>query len=340
MVAWCLCRSEGDVHRAWVKAATDMLTSFKKFCLMEAKRGLKFKGTGDVTAAAGAAPAAAAAAAPPPPPAAAAGPPPPPAPGPPPPPAAAAGGAKKKKAGGGMGALFASIRSIDQSSGRTKGLKRVKDKDRACKNRDLVKSSKVSAADIEKRKAKNASKKKKAAAAKPKKVKPPKQYYNVGQACHYVEFQPEGAKITVAVKSPREAVYIYQCGKCTVEVKGKFKSLTLVSCNKTQVGFDDLISVCEINSCKSVKLQSYGQCPSVCIDKTDGCYVYLSAKSLDCTFTCAKISECNVSWPDPNSEDKDLPDWVDKPIPEQYKHTIDVERKVVTADVSDLYSEC
>ena len=304
--------------------------------MMEANRGLKFKGTGDVTAAGSAAAtkAAPSPAAPPPPPAPAAAPPPPPpagSGGPPPPPAG-------KPAAGGMGALFASIRNIDQSSGRTKGLKRVKDKDRACKNRALVKSSKVSAADIEKRKKKTTTKKKQG--AKAKKVMPPKVSFNVGQGCHYVEYQPDGAKITVEIKKPREAVYVYKCGACTVEVKGKFKSLTLVGCNKTKVGFGDIISVCEVNSCTSVKVQSYGLCPSVCIDKTDGCYVYLSKNSLDCTFTCAKISEVNVAWPDPKSKDPEMPDWIDKPIPEQYKHTIDLERNVVTANISDLYSEC
>jgi len=330
-------KSEGDNHRNWVKASTDLLSTLKKFCLMEAKRGLKFKGSGDVLAEASAAPKAeeTATAAPPAPPAApaapAGGPPP-----PPPPPAPAAD--PPKSAGGGMGALFASIRNIDQSSGRTKGLKRVKDKDRSCKNRDLVKSSKVNVEEIEQRKAKNAAKKKKKAAAK--KVKPAKQYFNVGQNCHYVEFQPDGAKITVEIKRASQAVYLYQCGKCVVEVKGKFKSLTVVNCNKTSVSFDDLISVCEVNNCKSVKMQALGQCPSICIDKTDGCQVWLSAKSLDCGFTCAKISEVNVSWPDPGSEDPESPDWIDKPIPEQYKHTIDTARKVVTANVSDLYSEC
>merc|ERR1712226_1223630 len=125
-------KSEGDNHRTWVKASTDLLSTLKKFCLMEAKRGLKFHGSGDVLGEAAPAPKAEAAAAAAPPP---------------------------KSAGGGMGALFASIRGIDQSSGRTKGLKRVKDKDRSCKNRDLVKSSRVNVAEIEKRKAKNASKK-------------------------------------------------------------------------------------------------------------------------------------------------------------------------------------
>merc|ERR1712176_243567 len=113
-----------------------------------------------------------------------------------------------------------------------------------------------------------------------------------------------------------------------VEIKGKFKSLSVVNCNKTSVSFDDLISMVEVNNCKSVKMQALGQCPSFCIDKTDGCQVWLSAKSLDCGFTCAKISEVNVSWPDPGSADPENPD------------AIDTVRKVVTANVSDLYSEC
>lgn len=324
---------EGDLHRNFAKGATGMVKAYKKFCLMEAKRGLKYKGTGDVTAAsdttaaAAAPPVAAAGGAPPPPPMGAM-------------PVAEDPAPKKKKKAGGMDALFASIQNVKAKNGRTVGLKRVKDKDRSCKNRDLVKSSKVDVAAIEAKKKRNAAKKKKNAGAKAKKVLPPKNYYAAGQGTHYVENQPDGANIEIQITEPRQAVYIYKCGACVVTVKGKFKSLTLVNSKKTQVAFPDVISVVEVNNCTSVKLQSLGQCPSVCIDKTDGCQVWLSKSSLDCGFVCAKISEVNVSWPDPNSEDPENPEWVDKPIPEQYKHRIDTDKKLVTADVSDLYSEC
>ena len=45
----CTRRAEGDVHRKWVAATETLMKAFKKFCMMEAKRGLKFKGTGSVT---------------------------------------------------------------------------------------------------------------------------------------------------------------------------------------------------------------------------------------------------------------------------------------------------
>lgn len=36
------------------------------------------------------------------------------------------------------------------------------------------------------------------------------------------------------------------------------------------------------------------KCPTVAIDKTDGCITYLPATSVDTTFTTAKSSEMNV----------------------------------------------
>ena len=292
---------------------------------MEAKRGLKYKGTGDVTAAAeekaAAPPAPSGAPAPP-------GPPPP----MPPPPTPAPVGATAKKSGGGMAALFADLRKVGERQEKTgsSGMRKVR-KDQKNKNKKI--SGKLDLDKLPKKKTKKATK-----SAAPKKVYPPTQYFATGEGTHYVEHQPADVRLTVEA-SAKEKVYLYKCAGAIVTIKGKFKCLSLVNCKKTQVIFDDMISVAEVNNCTSVKLQALGQCPSVCIDKTDGCIVYLSAKSLDCQFVCSKISECNVSWPDPDSADKENPDWVDKPIPEQYHHSIDVENKAVTARVSDLYSE-
>lgn len=44
-------------------------------------------------------------------------------------------------------------------------------------------------------------------------------------------------------------------------------------------------------------LQAMGVCPTISIDKTDGCGVWLSNQCLDCQVVTAKSSEMNISIP-------------------------------------------
>lgn len=44
-------------------------------------------------------------------------------------------------------------------------------------------------------------------------------------------------------------------------------------------------------------VQVLGKCPTVSIDKTDGCIIYLSKDSLKCEIVSAKSSEMNVAIP-------------------------------------------
>lgn len=43
--------------------------------------------------------------------------------------------------------------------------------------------------------------------------------------------------------------------------------------------------------------QVLGRCPTVSIDKSDGCIIYLSKDSLHCEIVSAKSSEMNVAIP-------------------------------------------
>jgi len=49
-------------------------------------------------------------------------------------------------------------------------------------------------------------------------------------------------------------------------------------------------------------LQVMGKLPTVSIEKTDGCQMYLSEKSLDTEIVSAKSSEMNISVPTSNGE--------------------------------------
>ena len=48
--------------------------------------------------------------------------------------------------------------------------------------------------------------------------------------------------------------------------------------------------------------QVNGKCPTVSIDKTDGCQVYLSKESISCEIVSAKSSEMNICIPKPDGE--------------------------------------
>jgi adenylyl cyclase-associated protein len=63
-------------------------------------------------------------------------------------------------------------------------------------------------------------------------------------------------------------------------------------------------------------LQVLGKVPTISIDKTDGCQMYLSPESLDVEIVSSKSSEMNVLVPKGNG------DYTEYPIPEQYKTTV------------------
>lgn len=60
----------------------------------------------------------------------------------------------------------------------------------------------------------------------------------------------------------------------------------------------------------------FGKVPTISIDKTDGCQVYLSPESLDVEIVSSKSSEMNIMVP------KGGGDYVEYPVPEQYKTTV------------------
>jgi adenylyl cyclase-associated protein len=152
-----------------------------------------------------------------------------------------------------------------------------------------------------------------------------------------IEFQtkdsnPNGV-CTVEITDSKQQVYIYGCVGATIDIKGKTKGIAIDGCTKTNVLFDTAISSCELVNCKQMKIQTRGTCPSVAIDKTDGCVVYLSKEACDgTTFVTSKSSEMNVSWPDASG------DMLETPIPEQFQHKLDTKKKYVSSGVSDLYS--
>lgn len=141
--------------------------------------------------------------------------------------------------------------------------------------------------------------------------------------------------VEVKCENVKHSINIYGCYDATINITGKCKGINIDACEKVKVLFDTAISAVDLVNCKRMQIQIRGTAPVVNIDKTDGCLTYLSADSLDTTFTVAKSSEMNVSWPDPATGD-----YLEVPIPEQFVHKLVLggNKPKMSADVSELYS--
>ncbi|KAI9203669.1 adenylate cyclase associated N terminal-domain-containing protein [Polychytrium aggregatum] len=141
-----------------------------------------------------------------------------------------------------------------------------------------------------------------------------------------VENQPSGANITIDQAEVKHVVYIYNCTQCTIQIKSKVNAITIDGSKKVGVVIDNVVSTIDIVNCKSAQVQVLGKAPTVVVDKTDGLQLFLSPACLDVELLSAKSSEMNVSIQGADG------DYVEKPVPEQFKTTI-VNGSLVTVPV-------
>ncbi|CAL9691483.1 unnamed protein product [Knipowitschia caucasica] len=111
----------------------------------------------------------------------------------------------------------------------------------------------------------------------------------------------------------KHVVYVFGCNNSTLQVKGKINSIIIDNCKKMGLVFENVVGIVEIINCKSIQLQVLGTVPTISINKTEGCQVYLSKESLNCDIVSAKSSEMNILIP--KGED----DYKEFPVPEQFK---------------------
>ncbi|XP_072766852.1 adenylyl cyclase-associated protein 1 isoform X1 [Anoplolepis gracilipes] len=130
-----------------------------------------------------------------------------------------------------------------------------------------------------------------------------------------VEYQ-KGENLVVDNVEMNNVIYMFRCQDSTLTIKGKVNSIVMDSCRKSSVVFDSLVSSIEFVNCQSVQMQVLGKVPTISIDKTDGCQMYLSTESLNVELITSKSSEMNVMIPKANG------DYSEYPVPEQFKTTI------------------
>lgn len=76
-------------------------------------------------------------------------------------------------------------------------------------------------------------------------------------------------------------------------------------------------------------MQVLGKVPTISIDKTDGCQIYLSNESLDVEIISSKSSEMNVLIP------KGDGDYTEIPIPEQFRTKVTGNKTLFTEIVEN-----
>nr|CCA23430.1 adenylyl cyclaseassociated protein putative [Albugo laibachii Nc14] len=148
----------------------------------------------------------------------------------------------------------------------------------------------------------------------------------------FIEHQRDNVT-TISDTHLGQKVYIFGCIDATIVMEGKVNTITLDSCKNTKLLFDDVVSSFEIINGKNIQAQCKGIVPSVAIDKTDGCMVYVSWEGRDVNFITSKSSEMNVSLPSGPGSDE----MIERPLPEQFIHRISKELSI-SSEVSDLYS--
>uniref|UniRef100_A0A673LNC4 Adenylyl cyclase-associated protein n=1 Tax=Sinocyclocheilus rhinocerous TaxID=307959 RepID=A0A673LNC4_9TELE len=291
-------KEKDKMHVEWVSTYVSIWTELQAYIKQHHTTGLSWSKTGPV--ASGGAPSGGAPAPPP--------------PGPPPPPMNLDKSSSGDSGATSHNALFA---SINKGADITKGLKHVSDDQKTHKNPTL----KVQGGPLPSGPKPFAARP--TAAASPARTLPP--VLELDGKKWKVENQEGAHGLVISDTELKQVVYAFKCNNSTLQVKGKINSIILDNCKKLGLVFDDVVGIVEVINCKDVKVQVMGKVPTISINKTDGCHVYLNKDSLSCEIISAKSSEMNVLVPNKDGE------YTEIPVPEQFKTVWDGSKLVTTA---------
>ncbi|XP_033108241.1 adenylyl cyclase-associated protein 1-like [Anneissia japonica] len=244
-----------------------------------------------------------------------------PAPGPPPPPPVQAPAPGAAPPAGGSESRSALFDEIRKGTAISSGLKHVDDTMKTHKNPNL--RSQAPKASSQSPKPYKAPTAKVTSAVKAPVTKKPPVLELLGGKKWVVEYQENNKELKIEPEM-KHTIYVFKCTNSVLQVKGKVNSITLDGCKKFALVFDDAVSSLDFINCQSMQAQVTGHVPTINIDKTDGCMVYLSEKSLSTQIITAKSSEMNVLVPK-----GDAGDYTEYPVPEQFISTYNG-KKLVT----------
>ncbi|KAH9603700.1 hypothetical protein KSS87_007451 [Heliosperma pusillum] len=147
------------------------------------------------------------------------------------------------------------------------------------------------------------------------KTGPPKLELQMGRKWA-VENQIGKKDLVIEDCDSKQSVYVFGCKDSVLQVKGKVNNITIDKCTKMGIIFKDVVAACEVVNCNSVEVQCQGSAPTISVDNTAGCQLYLSKDSLETSITTAKSSEINVMVPASDADG----DWGEHSLPQQYIH--------------------
>ncbi|KAI4016926.1 cyclase associated actin cytoskeleton regulatory protein 2 [Homo sapiens] len=127
-----------------------------------------------------------------------------------------------------------------------------------------------------------------------------------------VEYQEDRNDLVISETELKQVAYIFKCEKSTIQIKGKVNSIIIDNCKKLGLVFDNVVGIVEVINSQDIQIQVMGRVPTISINKTEGCHIYLSEDALDCEIVSAKSSEMNILIPQDG-------DYREFPIPEQFK---------------------
>lgn len=122
-----------------------------------------------------------------------------------------------------------------------------------------------------------------------------------------------------------QTVYIYNCKKCTIHLKGKANTVYIDRLNNCGLIIDTLISNIEFTRCTSFVFQVLDYVPTITLDQCDQFQIYLSLKCSNTEVITSKYSNINVHIPSTGDNN----DYKECPVPEMFKSTI-MDGKLVT----------
>lgn len=285
-------KGSDEAHVAWARSFIAVLDAMRTYVMAHHRTGLAWQAHGQDVSVYRKASASSASAPPAPPPA-------------PPAPPAPAAPAPVPPSVGGMDAVF---QDINQGEGITRSLRKVDRSEMTHKNPALRAPQAAPAAP-----AASAST---AAPVASKRHAPHKALDGNKWA---VEHFAHDAHIVVDGTDIGHTVHIFDCDHCVIHIRGKVNAVSMLSCTKTSVVIDSLVSSLEVTHCRSFAAQVMGYTPTVLIDSCDSGQVYLSEQGLQTDVITAKSSALNVSVPAASGEPGVLEEIA---LPEQLKHTL------------------
>ena len=127
------------------------------------------------------------------------------------------------------------------------------------------------------------------------------------------------------------SVLIRNCSNCSITIPAICSNITMDCCVSTTIHLHSLQDTLKMTNCSSVKIVIAGKVSSIVLDKTDGAIIYLSSESSEVEIVTSSSSQVKVMVPDDGEEKK----FVEIPVPQQLKTTIEGRRRVKTVVVEN-----